>query len=168
MVDASCIYGAAFGFVCGDGFAGDGRFIDVGIASSHFSIHWNAASGFDDDKIAQKDIGCGYVNFFIVSHNGCVGGLHRKEVFDGRGTALFGPFFEVFSEQDQGDDHSGGFEVKMGVVCVIVLGKQVLNGGLIGAVYEGGGGGKGHQGVHVGLFVSEFFVRVDVEVSAAE
>jgi hypothetical protein len=39
---------------------------------------------------------------------------------------------------------------------------------LIGAVDESGGGGKGHQGVHVGLFVFEFFVCVDVEISAAE
>ncbi len=40
--------------------------------------------------------------------------MHRKEVFDGRGTALFGALFEVFSQKDEGDDDCGRFEVKWG------------------------------------------------------
>jgi len=134
LVDAAGEDLAAFGFGGGNGFSGDGWFIDVGVAGANFAIDGYAFTGFDDDKIAQQNIGGVNGYFLVVSDDGGLGGLQWKEVVDGLCAAVFGAFFEVFSQKDEGDDDGGGFEVVVGVVCVMLGWQQVAGGDLVGGV----------------------------------
>ena len=58
------------------------------------------------------------------------------------------------------------------IFCVVGWGRicieerQVIQNDLIATVEEGGSGGQGHQGIHIGLEVSDFFDGVGIEIAA--
>jgi hypothetical protein len=63
------------------------------------------------------------------------------------------------------------YGVVYSVYWVDVLGLEVVKikyEYLVGAVEECGGGGEGHQGIHIVLMVFDFLECVDVEITAAE
>ena len=63
-----------------------------------------------------------------------MGGLQGKKVVDGLGTAIFGAFFQVFTEQDEGDDDGGRLKIIVRVVLAVLMigGLEVVEGNLIG------------------------------------
>ena len=96
-----------------------------------------------------------------------MGGLQGQEFVDGLGAAIFGAFFQVFTEQDEGDNDRGRLKIIVRVVLIVLMigGLEVVKGNLIGRIQEGSGCGDGHQGIHVGLFVFEFFKGGGIEVA---
>ena len=78
LVYGSSEDGSAFFFECGDGFSCDSRFVDIGGSGSYFSVHGDAISWFDDNKIAQDYFGGGDRYFFVISDYGGHCGLQSE------------------------------------------------------------------------------------------
>ena len=90
-----------------DAFAGNGGFIDAGRPFRNDTVCRDAFARTDDDFITDDEVFDGNDRFDAVAQDR---GLFRRQVhqfFDGRAGLAFGAGFEIFTDVDEGDDHTG-------------------------------------------------------------
>ena len=144
--------------VRGDAFTG---FYQEDVAGADFGdgdFDWDAGFGFPGGGDSFGGFGfsgtLGSFGYFRGSGGFGAGedkggsGLEGGEFADGFGGFPLGYGFEEFSQEDEGDNHPGGFEVEVGGHGRIAL-EDADEGP--DAVEDGGGGADGDEGVHVGM-----------------
>ena len=155
-----------FPFGHGDGFAAQHAFVYIGAAEDDRAVHGDALAGLGHHGLAFPNVFYGDFSGPAV-FSGDDGGrpwLQAHELADGgRGVAL-GPLFQQPSQQDEGDDDAGRFEIDMGFHAAPrpeFREKEVEDAEQVGHERA-----VGHQCVHVGRPVAQLPPGVGVEISA--
>ena len=153
-VDGGTGYLVAGLFFGGDGFTGQGGFVQISRAFGDDAVHWNGIAGLDGKDVADGDLFGRDDGFGAVVDAPRGFGSESEQPGDGFGGFAFGAGFEVASECDQGEDGRCGFEVEIpgedggaGCVAVSECVRHAVEAGDAGE--DGCAGADGDEGIHI-------------------
>ncbi len=94
-------------------FAREHRFVHLGLAFLHQAIDCKTLTRAHHQLVAHQHFINGHIRFTVQPQQMRGLGSQGVQGANGRGGLPLGPGFQPFAQQHQGDDHGGGFKIKV-------------------------------------------------------
>ena len=145
-----------------EGFAGKGGFIHGGVPVGNHAVHRDASTGAHHHQVVYQNILYRDLYLSPVPEHGGGFGCQIHQPGNGLAGLALGASLKPLAQGDEGKDHTGRLEVQIhgpafhtGYVSVAQAPCDLEQSG--DAIYHGGSGAQGDEGIHIGGPMPEGF-----------